>query len=391
MPMPIRMPKFGMTMTEGTVVQWLAVEGELVETGQSIAEIETEKIVNELEAPAAGTLTRISVEEGASTNVSEIIAWILLEGETADDIVSPNAVLDQVDLSTTSQALIGPMTTAHPPVQRTTRGSVSPAARRVAQELGVDLATVTGTGPDGRITKGDILNAHQSHTACDTQDAAYVVEPLSTMRRAIVRHVTRSAEIPQIVLYFHAKASALVKVHQQDRTIAYDDLVLWCVSRTLVDHRHLNASFADDGIRLYKNIDVGLAVAAEGGLVIAMVRDALRLSLRKICDERKRLVEGVHSRQIKEHDIGGGAFTLTNLGMYPVDRFEPLLNPPGTAILSIGQIQQVAGPTETGQIELRPVIEFGLALDHRVVDGAAGAAFAKDFIACIETVTLEDA
>jgi pyruvate dehydrogenase E2 component (dihydrolipoamide acetyltransferase) len=103
------------------------------------------------------------------------------------------------------------------------------------------------------------------------------------------------------------------------------------------------------------------------------------------------LVEGVHSRQIKEHDIGGGAFTLTNLGMYPVDRFEPLLNPPGTAILSIGQIQQVAGPTETGQIELRPVIEFGLALDHRVVDGAAGAAFAKDFIACIETVTLEDA
>jgi pyruvate dehydrogenase E2 component (dihydrolipoamide acetyltransferase) len=213
--------------------------------------------------------------------------------------------------------------------------------------------------------------------------------PLSPMRQAIVRHVMRSASIPQIVLYSHADASLLLKVRQRDKTLAVDDLIAWCVARTLVDHRYLNASFEDVGIRLHKQVNIGIAVAVDQGLIIPVIHDCTRLSVSQISTERNRLVERVRSRRINEDETRGGTFTLTNLGMYPVDRFEALLSPPQAAILSIGRIRQKAFQVGECAVGFQPVIEFGLTLDHRVVDGAAGAAFLRDFINRIETITPE--
>ena len=390
MPAPITMPKFGMTMTEGTIVRWSVADGDRVEKEQPIAEIETEKIVNDLEAPASGTLTSILFDEGTTVQVGEIIGWILLKGESEKDIPPPS---DRGPAQVETPAAEQPRATRPVEASASARTAstpvASPSARREAREQGIDLATVTGTGPKGRITKEDVLQAVQQQAGADSGDDSDTIEPLSAMRKAIVRHVTRSAAIPQIVLYSHADGSAMREVRNHEKTIAYDDMIIWCVAQTLGDHRYLNASFSDDAIRLYQKTNIGLAVAVEGGLVIPVLRDAAPFSLRQISAERSGLVERARSRKISEQDTCDSGFTLTNLGMYPVDRFEALLNPPGVAIMSIGRIQQLAVPMEPGGIGLRPIIEFGLTLDHRVVDGATGAAFLKDFIARLETIELE--
>ena len=390
MPVPITMPKFGMMMAEGTIGRWLAAVGDHIEKDQVLVEIETDKAVNELTSPASGTLAGIITEEGGIASVAETIGWVLLEGESPQDIclVSSRGA-EEIDPS-----VLEPERTAQHSEMATspsnpTRVIVSPVARRLAKELGVDLATVTGRGPNGRITKEDILQVTQQQTVLTDSSPLSEMVPLSPMRQAIVRHVMRSASIPQIVLYSHADASLLLKVRQRDKTLAVDDLIAWCVARTLVDHRYLNASFEDVGIRLHTQVNIGIAVAVDQGLIIPVINDCTRLSVSQISTERNRLVDRVRSRRINEDETRGGTFTLTNLGMYPVDRFEALLSPPQAAILSIGRIHQMAFPAEERGVAFQPVVEFGLTLDHRVVDGAVGAAFLRDFINRIETITPE--
>ncbi len=390
MPVPITMPKFGMMMAEGTVVRWLAEVGEHIEKDQSLVEIETDKATNELVSPASGTLAIIIIEEGATASVSDTMGWVLLEGESRQDIprVSGDSAVETVEVLLKQEREVSQSEPAMPP-SKPSRVAISPAARRVAKDLGVDLTTVTGTGPDGRITKEDVLQATQRQAELTNKDPSSEIVPLSSMRKAIVRHVTRSVVIPQIVLYAHADASALQEVRQREKAIAFDDMIVWCVARTLVDHRYLNASFEDNGIRLHKQVNIGVVVAVDQGLIIPVIRDCTRLTINQISAERSRLVNCVRSRQIKEEDTLGGTFTLTNLGMYPIDRFEALLSPPQAAILSIGRIRQVACPVDESAVKFQPIVEFGLTLDHRVADGAAGAAFLKDFINRIETITTE--
>lgn len=389
MPVPIAMPKFGMMMAEGTVGRWLAAEGDHIEKDQVLVEIETDKAVNQLTSPASGTLAGIVTEEGVTAKVAETIGWVLLEGESPQDIpLASGAGAEDPEPSVLEpgNSAQSPMTSSP---SKPTRVIVSPVARRLAKELGVDLATVTGTGPNGRITKENVLQVTQRQTALTDNSPLSEMVPLSPMRQAIIRHVMRSVVIPQIVLYSHADASALQKVRQRDKTLALDDMIAWCVARTLVDHRYLNASFEDAGIQLHKQVNIGIVVAVDQGLIIPVIHDCGRLSFSEISAERNRLVECVRSRRINEDDTRGGTFTLTNLGMYPVDRFEALLSPPQAAILSIGRIHHMASPAAEGGVAFQPVIEFGLTLDHRVVDGAAGAAFLRDFINRIETITPE--
>jgi pyruvate dehydrogenase E2 component (dihydrolipoamide acetyltransferase) len=390
MPVPITMPKFGMMMAEGTIGRWLAVEGDHIEKDQVLVEIETDKAVNQLTSPASGTLSGIITEEGGTASVAETIGWVLLEGESPQDIPGTSRDgVEETEPSVLEQDNMAPRSAVANPPSKPTRIIVSPVARRLAKELGVDLATVTGTGPNGRITKENVLQVTQRQTALTDSSPLSEMVPLSPMRQAIVRHVMRSAVIPQVVLYSHADASALLKVRQRDKTLALDDMIAWCVARTLVDHRYLNASFENVGIRLHRQVNIGIAVAVDQGLIIPVIHDCARLSVSQISAERNRLVERVHSRRINEDDTREGTFTLTNLGMYPVDRFEALLSPPQAAILSIGRIHTMAFPVGEGGVGFQPVIEFGLTLDHRVVDGAAGAAFLRDFINRIETITLE--
>ena len=381
MPAPVKMSKFGLAMTEGTILRWVAADGERVEKGQHIAEIETAKAVNELEAPAAGTLTGIMVKEGETAAVAEIIAWLLKEGETADSI--PRGVQVEALTRETMDPRGSPTPTRSKSVQpagNAPRHLSSPAARRLAAELGVDLGLLAGSGPDGAIIKEDVLAAAQEEP--DTAGRGKVV-PLSAMRREIVSAVTASAAIPHIVLYSRADATALRSVRR------CDDAIIFCVARALKNNEYLNASFEGDRIRLYDEVDVGFPVSVEGGLVIPVIRHADTLTVAEIGAERKRLVERVRSREITSGEISGGTFTVSNLSMYPVDRFKALISPPQAAILSVGRIRR--RPVAVGDdVVVRPTVEFGLTVDHRVADGVTAAVFLKDFVSRIESLKLED-
>ncbi len=386
MPIPVKIPKLGMSMTAATLVRWLIVDGEPVEPKQSLAEIETDKIVSELESPAGGTLSNRSVAEGDIVPVAQTIAWILADGESAGDIplttqqaVQTNS--ESIELASNSPASVSPAQESLS-ASGSKRASSSPAVRRLAREQGVELSTVIGSGPDGRITKQDVLQAAQQGAVTSGDDS--VVEPLTATRRAITGTVTKSATIPTILLNASADASALIALRQQDKTIAYDDILIRAVAKTLQDHKYLNASYEDAGIRLYSQAHIGLAVAVSAGLLIPVIRGAEKLSLIQIGVERNRLVELVRSRKITAQHMAGGTCTITNLGMYPVDSFTALINPPQAAILSVGRIVQTAVPANDGGVLFQPRMMLGLTLDHRVADGAAGAAFLKDLITRIE-------
>jgi pyruvate dehydrogenase E2 component (dihydrolipoamide acetyltransferase) len=239
------MPKFGLTMTEGTLVHWLAAEGQHVERGRPIAEIETEKIVNELPAPADGTLVWLTLKEGGSACVSDVIGWILLEGESEVDVPATDPAAGPKTRKPHSPA--EPASVRSPAVER---APSSPSARRLAAELGVDLNTVTGTGPGGRITNDDVqmaANQHESQAStrsiadCELRTAdsrteravPHRVEPLSAMRAAIVKTVTESAGVPQVTLFSRADASVLKTMRERAGDFAYDDAIIYCVARAL--------------------------------------------------------------------------------------------------------------------------------------------------------------
>ena len=336
MPVPVKMPKLGLTMTEGTLVSWIASEGDKIEKNQEIAEIETDKIVNQLSSPADGTLVRITAQEGDEIEVAETIAWILAEGESESDI--PTEDLDRSDTQVAS-----------------------------------DKTSVTA-----------------SAVKSETQQVTSRLEPWSDMRKAITRTVTQSAAIPQITLFSRVSASKLMELRARDESIAYDDVIIFCVSRTLKEHTHINSTYEEAGLRIHPQANVGLAIAMDEGLMIPVIKAACGLSLSQIGEERKRLVDLVRSRSVLTNELEGGTFSVTNLGMFPVDRFDALLYPSQAGILSVGRIQQLAVSGDNGQIYLGPFIELGLTLDHRVADGAAGAAFLKDLIDKIENLRLED-
>ena len=388
MPVPVKIPKFGMTMTKATVVRWLVAAGERVVNKQPLLEIETEKIVNEIESPSDGILAVCSVAKGDVVPVAQTIAWILMDGESVADIPSgPRPKEPPCTASVSVKEIAALAAERQPPDGIARRAPSSPAVRRLARECGVDLSSIVGSGPDGRILKEDILRATQPESLSDKEGN---FEPLSAARRTIAATVTRSAAIPQIVLYASADVSALATLHQQEKSIAYDDMLVHCVAKTLQHDKYVNASYEKEGIRVHAQVNIGVVVSVKQRLLIPVIRDADKLSLGQINAERKRLMGLVRSQKITEQDTSGGTFTITNLSTYPVDSFTALLNPPQAAILSVGRIQETAAPADDGGVVFRPRMTFGLTLDHRVVDGAAGAVFFRHLIARIERLTMEE-
>jgi pyruvate dehydrogenase E2 component (dihydrolipoamide acetyltransferase) len=379
------MPKFGLTMTEGTVTQWLVADGDRVTKDQPIAEIETEKIVNELVAPADGVMASIQRMEGESADVTTVMAWVLQDGESVDDIPSV-----QPASQTATSASMPQKAKRKPATGKTSQAPSSPSARRLARERGVDIALVAGTGPGGRITKEDVQRAADSPQQPEPEPSALTpdVIPWSPMRRMIIQSVAAAASIPQLTLFSRADATPLRALRERYPAVLYEDGIIYSVAKTLSNHPYVNASFTEEGARLHDQVNIGLAVAVERGLVVPVIRDADQLALADIASERQRLVDRIRSRKTSSQDISHGTFTITNLGMYPVDRFVALLNPPEAAILSVGRLQDQL-LAENGDIVVRPMIELGLTVDHRVLDGAEAAAFLSDVVACIESLKAE--
>ncbi len=411
------MPKLGLTMEEGTIIRWLKAEGEKVVKGEPLFEVQTDKVNMEVEAPASGILGKILAAEGETVPVVQVIAYILAPDEEAP-LIWP-APEPAVEAPVRKPPAPTPTVQATPAVRRLARekgvdlslvqGSgqggmvtredllrflakveevsapepvkASPRARRLAREKGVDLAQLRGSGPEGRITEQDIL------------DFVAAEEPLTPIQRLTAERMARSfTSAPHFYLQAEAKATKLVSLRERLRPLVeekagvrltFTDILIVLVAKGLREHPLANASWEEGKIRIAKEINIGIAAAVEEGLIVPVVKKADKKDLLQITRERSSLAEKASKGRLSLEDLEGGTFTLTNLGMFGVDEFGAIINPPQSAILAVGRIAE-RPVVEDDQVVARPTIRLTLSVDHRVLDGAEGARFLSDLRALIE-------
>jgi pyruvate dehydrogenase E2 component (dihydrolipoamide acetyltransferase) len=384
---------WGMGMLEGTVVEWFKKEGDAVEAGEPLAEIEAAKTTEDLVAPAAGVLQRIVVPEGATVPVQEVLAILAPMGEssgvpadggagvsagndTSGSLPADGRPGDRAAAAATAQRSSPPA-----PASGAAR-NVVPRARQRAKELGVDLATVEGSGPGGRIVVEDVERAAAAPvTAADvaaprSDDVGTI--PLTGMRGTIARRMTASLQSSaQLTLVTTVDVTELVE-HRAGLPAprpTYVDYVVKAAALALREHPGVNATVEDDRIRLLDGVHIGVATALPDGLIVPVVRDADAVSLADVARRSAELVEKVRSGRFGTEDVTGSTFTVTSLGGQGIDAFTPIINPPEVAILGVGRIVDQPVPAGDDGLAWRKVVTLSLTIDHRAVDGAPGAAF----------------
>jgi len=378
---PVILPKFSMTMEQGTIVRWLKRPGDAVRQGEPIAEVTTEKVNMEIEAPASGVLLDIRAQVGEAIPVTKIIAYIGAAGEAtpaADRAPAPRAV----DAA--------PLAPAASPAQA---GAVAatPVARRIAREAGLDLAGLRGTGPAGRITEADVRAALEiaapspADVPTRAVGAADAVSPLAGRRRVIAQRMAQSArEIPHIYLTREIEMSA---TRSARGTASYTAVMVWAAGRVLRAHPELRASLDGETVVVHDAVHVGVAADTPTGLIVPVVRDADRKELHMIDEEITALARRAREDTLGLDDVSGATFTVSNLGMWGVDEFTALINPPQAAILAIGAVRLRPWVVGGDALAVRPVCRVTLAVDHRIADGAAGARFLDEFSRRLAAIT----
>jgi pyruvate dehydrogenase E2 component (dihydrolipoamide acetyltransferase) len=430
----IRMPKLSDTMTEGTLVAWKKKKGEKVSAGEVLAEIETDKATMEWESPEDGTLTEIFVQEGGKVEVGEKIAFIGAEDAGPSDEAAqqerkkPAEVAkeeakekpekkEQTETEKPAPAQAQEAPTAPPQQKKETRPSThakgeatqdtrvraSPLARRVAAELGVDLSTVKGTGPEGRVTETDVRAAAKTKPAPKAAAAEISPKPgsrinLTGMRKVIAeRLVASKGPVPHFYLYIDIDAEPLMKARAELKSagegedaakITVNDFVLKASVEAAVRVPRVNASFDVDAIVQYNDVNLAVAVAIEDGLVTPVIRAAQEKSLREISETMKDLAHRARHKRMKPEEFQGGTFTVSNLGGYGISSFSAIINPPQGFILSIGAIEKKAVIDNCDQIVVGQRMSVGMSCDHRVIDGALGAEYLKELRRLLENPAL---
>ncbi len=408
MPIEVTMPKFGLTMHEGTLQRLFRAPGDSIEAGEPLFEVETEKVLYVVEAPAAGTLAVWLHGEGTVVECGRLVAVIARPDEDASAVrggysegVAP--VAEQI--TPVSSAPDNP-SAAHSQGASsiTTQGrrAASPVARKLALELGVELARVVGTGPGGRITREDVEQAARHggasaakangassdaanvDAAAGFSDASSAVSvPLRGMRRTIATRMHQSLrDTAQLTISCEADVTPATELRvrlTREFDFSYTDLIIHAVSRALLRHPRMNSRLNEDGIKPCAEAHVGMAVALEEGLIVPVIHDAARKNLQQIAVEAKDLAERARSGRLKLDDVSGGTFTITNLGTWGVDVFTPILNLGETGILGVGRIIEKPAVYH-GEIARRAMLTFSLTFDHRVIDGAPAAAFLQTVI-----------
>lgn len=413
MPINIEMPKLSDTMTEGTVVRWLKKEGEEIEIGDIIAEIETDKATMEMEAFDEGTLSQISVQEGGKAPVGSVIAVLLEDGEEAGDATPAVAATPSAPPAAT-QALEQAAATVQksqpptPPASHTGgRIKASPLAKKIAEAEGLDLSTLTGTGPGGRIVKSDVVGAPASSTPAPTAPAPVAISPvasdedqrveLSGMRKIIAERLLISkTTIPHFYLHLEVDAAPLMSLRQQINAQAeathgnkysVNDFVVKALINASVSVPEVNASFNGDHIVQFSHVGVSIAIAVEDGLVTPVVKNAEHKSLLAISTEIKEMAVRARDKKLLPNDFDNGTVTISNLGAWGIESFDAIVNPPQAAILSVGTI--VEKPiVKDGTIVPGLLMNLGVSCDHRVVDGAVGAKFLSEIKRLLENPAL---
>ena len=391
----IKLPRLGQGMESGTIVKWLKSEGDAVKKGEPLYELDTDKVTQEVEADASGVLLKIAVEEG-EVEVGKTIAVI---GEQGEEVaISENgakAPEREPEPSTdVSSGHVGGLT---PAVSRKDDGGrikASPLARRIARERGIEIAQIQGTGPDGRIVAEDVERAHAPAPVAAAQPTGEVeTRQLTSIRKTIARRLTLAWEAPVFQLVVSAdmtQALALVErlreLHPDERPTVTDVLTR-VTAAALMRHRDVNAHYANDEIQIHPSANVGIAVAAPQGLIVPVIRNAERLSIAEIARARADLVGRTRDNKLKQEDLEGGTFTISNLGMFGVEQFVAVLNPPQVAILAVGASEERV-VVENGGFVARPLMTMTLTCDHRAIDGAVGADFLRTLKQLVESPAL---
>jgi pyruvate dehydrogenase E2 component (dihydrolipoamide acetyltransferase) len=377
----IKLPRLGQGMESGTIVRWLKSEGEPVEKGEPLYELDTDKVTQEVEADASGVLLRIAVQEG-EVEVGHTIAVI---GEQGEEVPEREEEAPKAEAPAEPEPPAEPQPPA--PVSRdgqTREGGrikASPLARRIARERGIDLASLQGTGPEGRIVAEDVERAEAAPAPAAAPAEAEVV-PLTSLRRTIARRLTEAWQAPafQISMSADMTRALAIRARLVERgdtpkpTIS--DLLTKVAAGALMRHREVNAHFEGDAVRLLPTADIGIAVATERGLVVPVIRGCERLTIPEIAAARADLVERARTGKLQQADLEGGSFTISNLGMYGVEQFVAVLNPPQVAILAVGAITETPVARD-GAVEVRPLMTMFLTCDHRAIDGAIAADFLR--------------
>ena len=428
MAVEVTMPKLGLTMTQGRIVKWLKRDGERVEKGQPVVVVMTKKITCEIEAPASGIL-RIAAQPKQTRPVGGVIGFILAPGEAMPEIeeAAPSAVAVTVTAEAEKPPAVPAALPAEPPrevraspaarrlarelgvdigrvrgsgkdgritesdVQRfqeaRARVQATPLARRMAEEEGLDLTQIQGTGPAGRITEDDVLRVLEGREAPTTAPSRVI--PFTGMRQAIAETMMESLHsTAQLTLTAKADVTRLVELRETlgqrwDMRISYTDLIVKAVALSLCQHPILNSMLAGEEIVLHDEVHVGVAVALEEGLIVPVLRQADRKTMREIHQTVQDLAERARTGELSVDEVTGSTFTITNLGMYGVDGFTPIVNPPEVAILGVGRISEELALVN-GQVVPRSRMVLSLTIDHRIVDGAPGAAFLQTLVQFLE-------
>ncbi len=413
----VEMPKMGDTMEEGKILRWIKQEGDPVNKGESLAEVETDKVNIEIESFASGVLRKILVPEGASAPIGAGIALIGAPDEPLPDSLSGNgsvkaSATKEMEKGTTAsegseQTLReakgdyrAKQTSVHSPTDAGSQGRIfiSPIARRIAEEQQLDYSRVEGTGPNGRIIKLDIeaaLAQKQETLAPSTPAQLPILEateateiPLTAMRRTIAKRLSQSMQTaPHFYVTSVIDTGKLADLRRQINEyaqkepnpvkVSFNDLIVKAVALALVRMPQVNVSFAEDRLILKKQVHIGMAVALEQGLIVPVIRNADQRRVLAIARESQRLAELARSGKLRPEDFSGGTFTVSNLGMFDVDSFTAVINPPESAILAVGSITPTPVVVD-GQVVVRDRMKVTLSSDHRAIDGATAARFLQE-------------
>jgi pyruvate dehydrogenase E2 component (dihydrolipoamide acetyltransferase) len=420
----IQMPKLSDTMEEGKILKWLKKEGDQVEQGEVIAEVESDKADMELEAFDSGTLLKIMVPEGKGAAVGKVIAIIGDEGDDVDELMKENGEEkpakkeekkeekeeekgeekkeerkheeDEEEREPEKKAEKPEEPERKPSVREDGAVKASPLARKMADEHGIELKSLQGTGPDGRIVKRDIEKAIESGVGRKEQPAVSYGEPvaetieLTGMRKAIARRMGESkSTVPHFYLTVEVDMSNIIETRQRindmqnETKVSFTDIIIKLAAHALLKHPRVNSYWAGDSIRRRGEIHIGLAVALEDGLITPVVRNCNRKGIIQISKEVKDYAERARSKKLKPEEYENGCLTISNLGMYDIQEFSAIINPPESAILATGAIMEKP-VVRNGQIVIGKTMAVTMSCDHRVVDGAVGAEFLRDFKRMLE-------
>jgi pyruvate dehydrogenase E2 component (dihydrolipoyllysine-residue acetyltransferase) len=378
------MPALEMAQETGKIVSWVKKEGESVAKGEILLEVETDKAVVEIEAAADGVLAGVKSHEGDVVPVGTTIAWLVAPGEQPP-AESPSSAPAARTITTAPPPSPAVQRESPPPETPKSGAQISPKARRLAKEKGVDISKIRGTGPDGTITSEDVLKAAEAPAAAAPSATSAPASALSAVARLMAERTSQSwTQVPHFFLVREIDAGALIELRAKlgVTVVTHTDLLVALTAKVLAKHPKMNASWDNGTIRLNPSVNISVAMAVQDGVVGAVIPNAAQMAITDIASQRKELTERARGGRLKPADVTGGTFTITNLGMYNVDAFNAIIAPPQAAILAVGRIADRVIALN-GQPAVRPMMTLTLSGDHRVVDGAQAAVFLNDLAEAI--------